>query len=226
MLKSERIIGIIYLPLHIFVLPTLLIFLIPQLFRHSEAASVANINLILYVISFLFIFIFLFRYLKSSFSDLFANILNTVKAIVLAYLFYYAVSMLFSSLLSLFLQETANPNTREIINQTKLNANTMIIIAVLLAPVVEETLFRGALFGTIRTKSRVAAYIVSVLLFSAYHLWQPLVYNFEWSLLLYLLQYIPASIALCWCYEKSGSIWAPIVLHALINFIQIRIVIG
>jgi membrane protease YdiL (CAAX protease family) len=226
MLKSERILGNIYLPLHIFALPSLLIFLIPLLFRNSEAAATANINLIWYVVSFLFILIFLFRYLKTSFSDLLDHVLNALKVIVLAYLFNYAVSMLLSTVLSFLLEEAANPNTREIISQTKLNANTMIVIAVLLAPVVEETLFRGALFGTIRTKSRAAAYIVSVLIFSVYHLWQPLIFSFDWSLLLYLLQYVPASIALCWCYEKSGSIWAPIVLHAVINFIQIKIVIG
>jgi membrane protease YdiL (CAAX protease family) len=48
----------------------------------------------------------------------------------------------------------------------------------------------------------------------------------DWTVLFYLLQYVPASVALCWCYEKSGTIWSPIVLHAAINLISINVTVG
>ena len=102
----------------------------------------------------------------------------------------------------------------------------IIVAAVLLAPIVEETLFRGALFGTLRGRNRLLAYAVSALAFAVYHMWQYFIAGFEWQMLLFLLQYIPPSIALCWCYEKSGSIWAPITLHALVNFMSIQMLIG
>ncbi len=226
MLKSERIIGMIYLPIHIFLLPFLVTYIVLQTARNPVVAANADANLLYYTVSFLFVLIFLFRYLKTSFSDLIDHILDAAKSVVLAYLFNYAVSILVSLLLSKLIGNTVNPNTQEVINQTKLNANTIFVVAVLFAPVVEETLFRGALFGTLRMKSRAAAYIASALLFSFYHLWQYFLGGFELSSLLLLLQYIPASLALAWCYEKSGSIWAPIVLHAAINFVQIKIVIG
>lgn len=227
MQKSERIIGNIYIPIHIFLLPWLLVYFYTNVLRNMDVMlSSPSLNLIYYVISFVFVLIFLFRFLKKSFSDLADNLLKSLQAIVLAYLFNYLASYLLSLLMPLVLQDGANPNTQAIINQTKLNANTIIVVSVLLAPIVEETLFRGALYGTIRSKSNVLAYIVSALLFSFYHLWQYFLGGFDWSLLLYLLQYIPASLALCWCYERSGSIWAPIALHAAINFIQIKILIG
>ncbi len=227
MKTSERIIGNIYIPVHVFLLPLLLGFLYTNVLSRGDAGlGDLDLNLIYYCISFVFVLVFLFRFLKKSFSDLLDNIVPALQAIALAYFFNYFAVYLVTFLLSFVLDSVANPNTQEIVSQTKLNANAIIVVAVLLAPIVEETLFRGALFGTLRSKSRLLAYIVSTLAFAVYHLWQYFVGGFEWTILLYLLQYIPPSIALCWCYERSGSIWSPIVLHALINFVSIKILIG
>lgn len=227
MQKSERILGFVYIAIHMFLLPWLLKYMYTNVLRHMNVVlTSANVDLIYYVISIVFVLIFLFRFLRASFSDLFNNLLGSLQAVVLAYLAYYVIVNLVFYLLSFVLTDMASPNTQEIIKQMKLDKNVMILVAVLLAPIVEETLFRGVLFGTIRRKSRLLAYIVTALVFSVYHLWQFFVGGFEWSMLLYLLQYIPASLALCWCYERSGSIWSPIVLHAAINLISIKVTIG
>lgn len=227
MQKSERILGFVYIAIHMFLLPWLLKYMYTNVLRHMNVVlTSANVDLIYYVISFVFVLIFLFRFLRASFSDLFNNLLGSLQAVVLAYLAYYVIVNLVFYLLSFVLTDMASPNTQEIIKQMKLDKNVMILVAVLLAPIVEETLFRGVLFGTIRRKSRVLAYIVTALVFSVYHLWQFFVGGFEWSMLLYLLQYVPASLALCWCYERSSSIWSPIVLHAAINFISVKVIIG
>ena len=93
----------------------------------------------------------------------------------------------------------------------------MLAVSVVFAPVIEETLVRGVVFGTIRPASRVLAYIVSALLFTLMHNWQYFGLHPFLSILLSCLPYIPASVALAWVYEKAGTIWAPITLHALIN---------
>ena len=65
-------------------------------------------------------------------------------------------------------------------NQTNLNdvnisaqidtaPRTTLIIVLLLAPFVEEVLFRGLVFGGLRNRSRVVAYLVSCLLFAFLH---------------------------------------------------------
>lgn len=226
MRKSERIIGNLYIPVHIFLLPLLLVYIYNNILNKHTVMQSPYLNIIYYLISFVFVLIFLFRFLKGSFSDLLDNIVPSLQAIVLAYFLNYLAVFLVTLLLSLVLDDVPNPNTQEVVSQTKLNANAMIVVAVLLAPVVEETLFRGALFGTLRSKSRALAYVFSAFAFAFYHLWQYFATGFQWPMLLYLLQYIPPSVALCWCYERSGSIWAPIVLHAVINLISMRILIG
>ncbi len=225
MLKSERILGAAYLPIHIFLLPLILGHTELLARMHIELSDAA-VNLVYYIISFVFILIFMLRYLKTSFSDMLSKPLNALKAVILAYFMNYFLVMAVSLLLAFLLSGTINPNTQEIIRQTKLDTNVTVFVAVLLAPIVEETLFRGVLFGTIRGKSRTAAYVITTLVFTVYHLWQYFVIGLDWTVLLYLLQYIPASIALCWCYEKSGTIWASIVLHAAINVISISITFG
>ena len=97
------------------------------------------------------------------------------------------------------------------------NRYVMLAASVIFAPIVEETLVRGVVFGTIRPASRVLAYIVSALLFTLMHNWQYFGLHPFVSILLSCLPYLPASVALAWVYEKGGTIWAPITLHALIN---------
>jgi membrane protease YdiL (CAAX protease family) len=50
--------------------------------------------------------------------------------------------------------------------------------------------------------------------------------SFDFGVLINLLDYLPASLALAWSYEKSGSVWSPILLHALINVLSITAVLG
>lgn len=227
MLRSERITGIIYLAVHIFLLPWLLIYIYTNVVRNLNVVLTSpNLNLLYYSISFLFVFSFLFRFLKASFSDLADKLIISVKSIALAFLFDYVMAALVSLLLSLVLKDVSNPNSQAVISQAKLDAGAMVFVAVLLVPIVEETLFRGVLFGTLRSKSRVLAYAVSALVFAFYHLWQFFLGGFEWTICLYLLQYIPPALALAWCYETSGSIWAPILLHAALNFISIKVTLG
>ena len=37
------------------------------------------------------------------------------------------------------------------------------------------------------------------------------------KVLLSCIPYLPASVALAWTYEKAGTIWASISLHAIVN---------
>ena len=138
----------------------------------------------------------------------------------------YLLSLLVSFLLSFLLDNQVNPNSQAVSDLTALNPDAIKAVAILLAPIVEEVLFRGVLFGTVRKKSRIFAYILSTVAFAFYHLWQYFLTGFSWHLLLYMLQYVPASIALAWSYEKGRSIWSPVFLHMIMNFLTISIDIG
>ena len=93
----------------------------------------------------------------------------------------------------------------------------MAVCAVLLGPLVEEVLVRGLIFGPLSRRSRMLAYAVSTLVFSALHLWEFVGSASLPALLLSLLDYVPASIALAAAYERGGTIWSPIALHMLLN---------
>ena len=84
-----------------------------------------------------------------------------------------------------------------------------------LAPIVEEILFRGLLFRSLSNNRSVKwAAIVSSLAFMAIHIGTPLIA-------------LPASfligLYLCWAYQKTGSIVPGIVIHSLHNGVFITI---
>jgi len=227
MTRAERICGWILLPTHMFLLPILISFASNSIFpMMGISLSTAWINVLYYAISFTLTLCLMFRYLKLSFGNLWDGVLRALQAIIFGYFLYYALIYLISILVSLIPEIPTNPNDALIVDTAKLNPGAMTVVAVLLAPVVEETLFRGVVFGTIRGKSRFLAYFVSTLIFSIYHLWQYAAMDFSWTLLLQLAQYIPGSIALAFCYEKGGSIWSSIFLHMFINYITLTIRVG
>lgn len=227
MKKSEKIFGWLYLFIHAVVLVYLIGFLNSTLFVSlGISMDTAHLNLVYYAVSFTIVVLGMFRFLKASFSDLCDNLWRTLSSLVLGYAFYYALLFLVTLGLAHLLSDLVNPNSEIVAQEAKLNANVLKASAVLLAPVVEEVLFRGVVFGTIRRKSRLLAYAVSTLVFSFYHLWQYFFIDFDWTLLLYMLQYVPGSIALAWCYERSRNIWGAVFLHMAINFISLAVSFG
>ncbi|MBL9087182.1 MAG: CPBP family intramembrane metalloprotease, partial [Planctomycetia bacterium] len=81
------------------------------------------------------------------------------------------------------------------------------VLGIVVAPVTEELLFRGAMFGSMRARlgSRAAA-LISSLIFAAVH-----------QSLTALVPLLVLALVLCWVYERSGSLVAPIVVHMLNN---------
>ncbi len=93
----------------------------------------------------------------------------------------------------------------------------ILVLVLLLIPVVEETVYRGFLYGNLRTYSRPVAFVFSVVFYAVGLVWR---YALDFSDPRYLLLsilYIPMSIALTWCYDRGGSLWACVVLHGGLN---------
>jgi len=83
----------------------------------------------------------------------------------------------------------------------------VVFLAVIVAPVAEEVLFRGYIYGVIRRYGgRVPALLTSSLLFAAIHVHLPS-----------LLGLGILAVILCLLYERTGSLWAPITMHAAFN---------
>ena len=94
---------------------------------------------------------------------------------------------------------------------------------VVLAPLTEECVFRGLIFRNLWKTSAIAAYLVSMAAFSAVHIVSYIGVYSPLHLVLAFLQYLPAGVWLAWCYTKSGSIFGPIVMHAIINLYSLNL---
>lgn len=97
------------------------------------------------------------------------------------------------------------------------------LILVVLTPIVEEVLFRGLMFGSLRKYSRPLAYAVTILVFAFFQAQQ---YAFtpgavDLRYLLLMLRYLPMSAALTWCYDNGGSVFSAVALHMLLSGIQL-----
>ena len=91
----------------------------------------------------------------------------------------------------------------------------VIFMAVIVAPVAEEIIFRGYFYGVMRRfGGRIPALLTSSLLFAAIHVHIPSMPG------LALL-----AVILCLLYERTGSLWAPIMLHATFNASTIAVLL-
>ena len=95
------------------------------------------------------------------------------------------------------------------------------VCTVVLVPITEELLHRGAIFGGLYRKNKVLAYAVSTLVFALVHITTYIGHYAPKTLLLCYLQYIPAGICLAAAYDITGCILTPILIHAAINAVGI-----
>lgn len=215
MSKPQRIAGYIYLPLHVAVIPLLV-----GMLSYYSMGSVSEVtaNVIYYAVGLLFCLIAMWKYLRGAFDILLDNLGKNIVMLFIAYFLYIMLSYIVSAVILLIFSGTgSNPNNEMITEMAGQSSRVTVALAVFIAPIVEEILFRGVLFGSIRRKSSAWAYIVSIVVFSLYHVWQYALAYQDATMLIYALQYIPAAYALAWCYERTNCIWIPILMHMIVN---------
>ncbi len=214
--RGEAIAALLYLPVHILLLPVALTLAGPSL-----GLGEADLNLILYVVGTVYMLLLLFKFLRRDFDPLLDRPGYCLLEIITGYALMYLANMVVAGIFMLipwFTQE--NPNNSAIMDLAGQNWGKMSAMAVFLAPIVEECMFRAGIFGTLCRYNRWAAYIVSVLAFSVYHVYAyALMDSIYW---LYILQYIPVSILLCRVYERTNTIWSSIFFHMLINWMSMN----
>lgn len=143
-----------------------------------------------------------------------ARTLKTAAAGIVAY---YGLCGLTARLGRIFADRSGNLNDSAISARTGSAPHMTLLILVFLAPFVEETLFRGLVFGGLKEKSRLLAYAVSCALFALVHVWQFAVANRDLSYFLLMVQYLIPGLVLAWAYDHAGTLWASIGLHAGVN---------
>lgn len=214
MTYRQRLLGWSYLAFSLFVLPSLLA-LIPL--------SAAVVNIAYFCINFLCTAAIFHRFLWYSLKDAYARRWLCLRTAVYGFALYYGAMLLIGWLILLISPGFSNINDNAIASMTQEQGTLMTLCTVFFVPVFEETMHRGLLFGSLRSKSRLLAYCTSTLMFAAIHVVGYIGAADTLTLALCYVQYLPAGLALAWAYEKADNIFAPILIHMTVNQIGLAI---
>ncbi len=212
--RNESICGFFYLAFQTLFLPALLVNINALL---SRKLTEAELNFAFFFLNFLAISWIFHNYLWESFRQVTHHPFLVLQAVVLGAAAYFSLTDLWMQLLYWLLPEFVNANDASITLMAKDNFFLMALGTVVLVPVVEECLYRGLFFHNLYGKNRIAAYLVSMVAFALIHVTGYIGIYSPLQLLAAASQYLPAGLCLAWAYQKSGTIFAPIFIHALVN---------
>ena len=223
MKRREWILGLLFLPCYLFLFGFAIRFFAAEFFPTLDADSWNLIHFILCGICVLAVF---WDFLNDNFRIL-MNERGFIKELILFLARYYLVALAFGLLTIILENETGvsleNRNDSALIDIFSGRSWMLFPIAVILAPLVEESIFRGLIFSNLQRASRFLAYAVTILCFSAIHVVDYAADMAPLQIIVSLLQYLPATFFLCRIYERCDSIFAPMVLHGSINLISLMI---
>ena len=218
--KKETLFGFCFLFFQAVLLPLALALLNALL---TKPLTDTQLNFLYFCINFLCAVLIFHRYLRGQIKAISAAPWQILRYALLGFVLYYAASIGIGILIQYIYPAFSNANDSSISVLVQDDFALTAIGNVLLVPPVEELLYRTLLFGSIHKHNRVAAYIVNMLVFGGVHIVGYIGVADPVSLLLSFLQYAPACICLCWAYERSGSIFAPMLMHAAINLLGISL---
>lgn len=223
MTPRERLAALIYLPVHFVILPVAASVL---LIKFYGELSESTVTLGYYALGVALMLLFEWKFLRREFDTLCDRPFRCLFTVFIGYGLMLTMNYLVADVLYMFIGDAAatmsldNPNNNAIFEVLDEQYGLTAATTIFLAPILEEILFRGGLFGTLRHRNRLVAYLVTVFLFSLYHVWQSAL--LDWHNLIFLIQYVPVTCVLCWAYERTDTIWTPIFLHMFINFMSLK----
>ena len=220
MTRKEAGFGWLLMACQLLILPILAV-LINSLMPAPLSDSVLNIAL--FAADFLLAIVIFHRFLAVSARYSLDNPFKTLRFAFFGLVFYYIGSFLIGLLISSVSVDFANLNDSAIYEMTQENYSLIAVCTVFLVPITEELIYRGLIFRTLHSKSRLLAYLVSAGVFSLIHIVAYVGSASSTILLLCFLQYLPAGLALGWAYEKADSIWAPILMHMTVNQVSMNL---
>ena len=218
MSRSEKIWGWLYLAFSLIALPSLLTILNSKL---ASPLDEGTLNFAFYCINFLAVICIFSRFLRDSLVAAWRDLWNFIQAVVLGYVALWAATKVMNFAMGYLLPNFKNINDSSIIAMAKNGYTLTAIGVVILVPLVEEVLYRGLIFRNLYRSSQAAAYLVSMAAFAAIHVLGYIGSESVTTLVLCFLQYLPAGLCLAWTYAKADNIFAPIVVHAIVNAVAI-----
>ena len=224
--RTERVAGTIFFVVYLLVMPLLL----ERLFSLVETLLGTRVEpglrgALYYYFLFVVTLLIFYRFVALTTSRFFDNPGRSCVDLFFSMLVFYGANELMYRVLSLFFGSRPNLNDTVIVAQIDAVPRTTALIVIFIAPFVEEVLFRGLVFGCLKEASRPAAYVVSAALVSLLHVWTfPL---WQWSLTYFILtlQYLVPGLVFAWAFDRSGTLWTSILLHAIVNALALYVIL-
>ena len=221
---TERLAGTIFFVVYLLVMPLLAqrLFSLFALLLDTQIGAELQ-NALYYYLLFAVTLIIFHRYIGHTTSRLLDNLDRAAVTLFLGLLIFYGANELLYRVFHVFFHSRANLNDVTIAAQVNAAPRTTALIVIFLAPFVEEILFRGLVFGCLREKSAVVGYAVSALLFAFLHVWTFALSSWDASYFALMLQYLAPGLVFAWAYDRSGTLWTSILLHAIVNALALYV---
>ena len=219
----ERVGGGIFFFLYLLVMPLLMDYIFLGVERLlGTSISPAAEHAIYYYVMFALTLILFYNFIGKNTQRFFGNLNQTLATWGSGLVGFYGLNELLFRVTRLLWGNGLNLNDIAISAQIDGEPRTTLLIVIFLAPFVEEVLFRGYVFGSLRDHSRAVAYVVSCVLFAFLHVWQFAAGDLlNFSRILLLVQYLVPGLVLGWSYDRCGNLWAPILIHMSVNALHV-----
>ena len=217
--RQEILYGLFYMAFQFLFLPAMLRSVSTML---PKPLSEAELNFTYYLINFLTMTVLFHDFLGSALRHAGHHLIELVQAVILGLAAYYACMFIVDKAVAWLMPGFANRNNDAIFAMFRESRYLMLVGTVILVPPFEECLFRGLIFRSLYGKSHWVAYTVSIAAFALVHIVGYLGVYTPPEILVAAVQYIPAGLCLAWSYAKAGNIFAPILVHATVNYITIQ----
>ncbi len=212
MTDTESRLGLVFFLLYLFLFPYLNAWA-QKLMPGDGETPVAEANVVYYALIFTACLFLFWNFLRSDFRELLDWLPEN--------LFGFLAGLLSAGVLRLLLLllpfPVSDPIPEQYAAEFSAAPTPTLVLILLLIPLVEETLFRGLLFGQFRGYSRALAYALSVGLYALAAVWRYALERGDARYLLLSVLYLPMAAACTWCYDNGGSVWSAAALHAALN---------
>lgn len=216
--NREKQLGFFYTAFELLALPYLLRAMNGLLIRPLSSVW---INFLFFSLNFLLLTAIMHHFLRRSLSYAGQHPVRLLAVAVAGFGMYMIANAGLSLIIAQLFPDFSNPNDQSIGAMAGVNFAVTAIGTVLLVPLAEELIHRGLIFGSLLSRNRTAAYLISALFFAGVHMAQYISITPPLTLALSLVQYLPAGLVLAWSYECSGSIFAPVLIHTAVNVLGI-----
>lgn len=199
----------------------------PDLVNEADLSMYYNINtytnLICYLFSFLFVCLYMRHHLISDYNVAKQKPLIYILVGIGSAIIFYGVSLLVSIFIDSMVGVSEN---QSLIEGMILNGGAIPVFfaVVIFAPIVEELIYRKAIFHFFKNKHIIVSYIVSSVIFALPHMISTPIENItDW--LLMCIPYLVSAILLCLIYHLSKKniyvVWIVHMINNLVSFILI-----